>query len=292
MGGSDDKASEIATGQFGVATREQLLAAGFTERQVDKRLDKGWLIRMYPGVYRLGHVAPCWEADYLAAVLAGGDSAALDGRAAAFLLGIRRGVAPRPEIVVVGSGKHIQGVKVRRATGIDPKDVTSHRGIHCLTPGATLVALAASVSAPELAYAMHEAGIRHGTTPEDVEGALDRRPNAKGARRLRAVIRGDVHVTASRLERKFLRLLKRSRLPLPETNILAGGRSVDCRWAHHKLTVELDSYTYHRSRHAWERDRRREREAYARGDQFRRYTWDDVTERPRPVIRELSAILS
>ena len=43
-----------------------------------------------------------------------------------------------------------------------------------------------------------------------------------------------------------------------------------------KLTVELDSYRYHRSRHAWELDRKREREAYARGDQFRRFTWGDI----------------
>ncbi len=49
------------------------------------------------------------------------------------------------------------------------------------------------------------------------------------------------------------------------TNRPAGGRRVDCRWPEHRLTVELDSYRYHASRYAWEQDRRREREAYARG---------------------------
>jgi hypothetical protein len=72
----------------------------------------------------------------------------------------------------------------------------------------------------------------------------------------------------------------------------AGGRYVDCRWAEWRLTVELDSYRYHGSRHAWELDRRREREAYARGDQFRRYTWGDVFEAPRPMLRELRSVLS
>jgi hypothetical protein len=56
--------------------------------------------------------------------------------------------------------------------------------------------------------------------------------------------------------------------------------------------VELDSYRYHGSRHAWESDRRREREAYARGDQFRRYTWADVVEQPRLMLGELRALLS
>src|SRR5207247_2961603 len=35
----------------------------------------------------------------------------------------------------------------------------------------------------------------------------------------------------------------------------------------------LDSYRFHHSRHAWEQDRRRDREARARGDELRRYTW-------------------
>jgi hypothetical protein len=67
---------------------------------------------------------------------------------------------------------------------------------------------------------------------------------------------------------------------------------VDCRRPDRRLTVELDSYTYHRSRHAWEQDRRREREAYARGDEFRRYTYGDVFERPEPMLAELRALLA
>jgi hypothetical protein len=43
---------------------------------------------------------------------------------------------------------------------------------------------------------------------------------------------------------------------------------------------------------AWEKDRRREREAYARGDQFRRYTWGDVFEEPDLMLNELCALLS
>jgi very-short-patch-repair endonuclease len=104
-------------------------------------------------------------------------------------------------------------------------------------------------------------------------------------------MRGDEPVSLSRLESRFLHLLREARLPLPQTNRPAGGRRVDCRWPEHKLTVELDSYRYHRSRHAWERDRRREREAHARGDDFRRYTHDDVFEEPRLMLRELDGLL-
>jgi very-short-patch-repair endonuclease len=87
-------------------------------------------------------------------------------------------------------------------------------------------------------------------------------------------------------------LLREAGLPLPVTNRPAGGRYVDCRWVEQRLTVELDGYRYHSSRHAWEADRRREREAYARGDQFRRYTWGDVFDEPVPMLRELRSVLS
>jgi len=53
---------------------------------------------------------------------------------------------------------------------------------------------------------------------------------------------------------------------------------VDCRWPEQRLTVELDSYRFHNSRHAWEADRKREREARAPGDDCRRFTYGDVFE--------------
>jgi hypothetical protein len=58
------------------------------------------------------------------------------------------------------------------------------------------------------------------------------------------------------------------------------------------LTVELDGYRYHHSRHAWERDRRREREARARGDDFRRFTYGDVFDAPQFMLSELRALLA
>ena len=105
------------------------------------------------------------------------------------------------------------------------------------------------------------------------------------------MLRGDAKVTLSKLESAFLAMLRNERLPLPETNRPAGGHRVDCRWPKLELTVELDSYRYHQSRHAWEQDRRREREAHARGDRFRRYTGGDVFEAPRRTLAELRKLI-
>jgi hypothetical protein len=224
----------------------------------------------------------------MAAVLACGDGALLSGRAAAYLLGVVKGKPPPPEVTTPGK-RRVAGVRTWRSKR---EDATIWRGIPVTTVPRTLVDLAAYLPEDDLARACHEAGVRHHTTPARVEAVLARRPSSPGARKLRAILRGDVRVTLSKSERRFLDLLSENGLPLPETNRPAGGRRVDCRWPDRHLTVELDSYRYHRSRHAWEQDRRREREAHARGDEFRRYTYGDVLEHPAAMLSELRALLS
>ena len=76
---------------------------------------------------------------------------------------------------------------------------------------------------------------------------MGRRPNATGAGRLRAIMRGEAKVTLSKLEQRFLERLQEARLPLPVTNRPAGTKRVDRRWPARQLTVELDSYRYHHS---------------------------------------------
>ena len=159
------------------------------------------------------------------------------------------------------------------------------------TVARTLVDLAAVLDADELARACHEAGVRHRTTPCVVEAVLRRRPNCPGAAQLRQILRGDTRVTLSKLESRFLERLREAALPLPQTNRMAGARRVDCRWPERRLTIELDGYRYHHSRHAWEEDRRREREARARGDDFRRYSYGDVFEAPALMLGELRVLL-
>jgi hypothetical protein len=282
--------ARIAGAGHGVVTRAQLLSAGVTPQAIKSRVAAGSLIRVHRGVYRVGHVAPSTDATYLAAVLAGGEGSLLSGRAAAHLLVLIKGPPPPPEIIT-RTERRIEGVITHRCRFLDARDTTTVRGIPTTTVPRTLVDLAAELSAEALARACHEAGVRYGTTPAMVEAVLGRRPNSPGAKKLRRVIHGDVHVTLSRLETRFLELLRDAGLPLPITNKPAGGRRVDCRWPDHKLTVELDGYRFHNSRHSWEQDRRREREARARGDEFRHYTYGDVAEHPSSMLAELGALL-
>jgi hypothetical protein len=277
----------LAARSHGVVTRAQLLAAGITRNEIEQRLATGALIRVHRGVFRVGHRAPSVEAAFLAAVWACGEDAVLSGRAAAHLWGILKGAAPAPE-VTAPTKRQVRGVVTRRGGSIER---TTHRAIPVTTVPRTLVDLAGHLTLDALARACHEAGVQHRTTPKQVEAVLAKRPRARGAGALRAVLSGEARVALSWLERAFLKRLVDAGLPLPQTNKEASGRRVDCRWPDRRLTVELDSYRYHHSRHAWELDRRREREARARGDDFRRYTYGDVVESPRLMLAELRALL-
>jgi hypothetical protein len=288
-GNVDAVMSRLATAGKGTASRQELLAAGITPGQIHRRLRSGALIVEYPGVYRVGHRAPNPESSYMAAVKACGKGSLLSGLPGAWLFWLVKGSAPNPE-VTTATERRVRGIHTRQSPSVCRNDATTWRGIPVTTVPRTLIDIAPRLSEGDLARACHEAGVLHNVTPAMVERLL--LPNTPGAGRLRAVMRGDAKVLLSELERRFVQRLHEHQLPLPQTNKPAGGRRVDCRWPDHRLTVELLSYTFHNSRHSWEQDQRRQREAYARGDEFRTYTWDDVFVEPGPMTQELTALLT
>jgi very-short-patch-repair endonuclease len=186
--------------------------------------------------------------------------------------------APPPE-VSAPKQRRIKGVDTRRVRKLGKGTVW--RGVPVTTVPQTLVALSSLLSFDALAKAAHEATVRYEITK--VQGAPVR---------LRAILEGDAPILLSRLERGFRARLRERRRELPITNRPAGAHYVDCRWPSRKLIVELDSYRFHKTRHAWEQDREREREARRNGDLLRRYTWRDVFEEPDLMLAELDDFLA
>ena len=270
----------MASRSHGVVTRAELLRAGITPAEIRHRLSFGALFLEYRGIYRVGHRAPSMEARYLAAVWACGDEAVLSGPAAAHLWAVIKGPAPPPE-VTAPTYRRVKGLAVHRGK----RKATLWRGIPITTVPQTLVDLAPIFALDDLSRACHEAGVKYGATPAQVKAVMG--VKTPGAAKLRCVLVGDHPVTLSRLEKRFLRTLEEAGLPKPITNRPAGTRRVDCRWPEHRLTVELDSYTFHNSRHSWEQDRLREREARQRGDAFLRFTQADLSE-PAAMLADIT----
>lgn len=286
---AEQVAGALASRAHGVVTRVRLRRAGLTDDDIKRLVRRGVLIRVHRGVYRVGHLAPSDPARYLAAVLACGEAALLGGSAAAHLLEI---VARPPRVVGVWTPteRRVRGVRTRRARGMGAWERWTWRQVPVVSPARALVDLAEFLSVDALAHACHRAQTIHRITPAGVAKVTP--PNAPGAKNLRHALEG-APVSLSRLESRFLRRLRDARLPLPDrTNRREGSFVVDCRWTRYRLTVELDSYRFHNNRFSWERDQRRAREAYARGDEFRRYTWGDVFEAPEPMLAELRLLLT
>ena len=221
----------------------------------------------------------------MAAVLACGDGAVLSHRAAAHLLRLLRGSPPRPEVTVPSmAGRSRKGIVVHRVPALPVQDTVPVYGIRTTTAPRTLLDLAPRLPPESLARACHEAWVHHEMTPAMVEACIARNPTKKGIAKLRRALGSDV--TLSELEEGFLRLLRAHGLPLPRTNIDRHGDKVDCYWPQHNLTIELLSYRYHDTRHAFEQDvaRRRRSNHIA-------YTYGDVFERAARTAAEVAALL-
>ncbi len=273
MSGRFAIAGELAGRQHGRVTWRQLVAAGVDRHTIQRWLRDGRLRPLHRGVYAVGHLARSVQADYMAAVLACGDGAVLSHGPAAHLLRLTRGSAPPPEVTVTtGAGRGRRGIVVHRVAALDARDVTSFSGIAIAGVPRALLDIAPGLGPAELSRACHEAWIHHGTTPADIERCIARNPHRPAIAKLRRAAGSDV--TLSALEGGFLKLLAEHRLPRPRTNLIRAGDRVDCHWPQLGLTVELLSFRYHGTRHAFERDVARRRRsnhlAYSYGDVFER----------------------
>src|ERR1700761_2643374 len=74
--------------QHGVVTRRQLMAIGYTRREIEQRLHNGRLHHISNGVYAVGRRELTPHGRWMAAVLVCGDGAVLSHRSAAQLWGI------------------------------------------------------------------------------------------------------------------------------------------------------------------------------------------------------------
>ena len=171
-GTAEEISARISSAAHGVVTREQLLKAGISRGGIERRIQRGSLLPVHRGVYRVGHMAPSREARYLAAVLACGDGALLAGRAAAHLWKLIKGSPPRPE-VLAPTARRIAGVIVHRARrgggnggSAGASDAGRCLGIPVTTVPRTLVDLASSLPEPALARVCHEADVLYGVTME------------------------------------------------------------------------------------------------------------------------------
>ena len=127
-----------------------------------------------------------------------------------------------------------------------------------------------------------------------VDALLHRAGGHRGAGRLRhalAIYRHEPAFTRSRLERRFLDLVRRSGLPIPSMNFQEGEYQLDAYWRPERFAVELDVYETHGTRAAFESDRRRQEDLKLRGIEMIRITGPRLKREPKAVIERLATLL-
>jgi very-short-patch-repair endonuclease len=101
----------------------------------------------------------------------------------------------------------------------------------------------------------------------------------------------DPDLTRSELERRFLRLCRRHRLPDPEVNARIDRYEVDFLWRADRVVVETDGFRYHGDRAAFESDRARDARLQVLGFRVLRFTHRQVAEEAGTVAATLRSVL-
>jgi REase_MTES_1575 len=203
----------------------------------------------------------------MAAVLAGGEDAALSFRDGAALWGIRSNARSQIEVTTPRRQHPRRGIQFHRSW-LPSDEVTTKAGIPVTTVPRTLFDLATVLRPRQLERAVNEAETMRLWDELSLLDLLRRYPRRNGSRTVRAVLEArnaGAKTMRSDLEVQFLEFVDAAGLPEPELNEEIEGFEVDVVWRDQRVAVELDSRTFHMTAAAFETDRERDRKLQAAG---------------------------
>jgi very-short-patch-repair endonuclease len=294
----DARLARIAERQHGVVTTRQLAALGIRGTAVARRVAGGRLVRLYRGVFAVGHFQGTREAHWIAAVMASGRGAVLSHLDAASLWGIYESRAKVIHVTTATRSMRTQpGIRIHRSRRLDPADVTVKDGIPVTTVARTIIDLTDILNSDRVLRAIREAEYLKLLDLDTLIAAVQR---GNGRRNLAALNTALARhrpgqIVREELEHRFLELVHAAGLAEPQTNVRVQTKRrkyrVDCLWPREGVAVELDGRDAHARETAFEDDRARDAALSAIGLRPLRFTWYRVTTEGAEVIAELKATL-
>lgn len=271
----------------------QLNALGYSRDAVSRAARAGRLHRLHRGVYAVGHRSLTWQSRCLAAVLASAPRALASHGSAAWLWGLFRN-RPGAIHVTAPTRRHAHASIRLHYARLADVDRAVRDAIPVTAVPRTLLDLAANLSADRLDRVLERSEELRLFDLRSVEALLERAGSHPGRGRLRralAFYREEPAFTRSRLERRFLDLVKSAGLPAPSMNFWEGQFELDAYWRSERFVVELDVYETHGSRAAFESDRVRQEELKLMGIEMIRVTGPRLAREPGSVARRIAALL-
>ena len=268
--------AELAARQHGVVAAWQLAALGFTPTMIKRRLEAGRFYRVQHSVLSLTpQVLP--RGRMLAAALTYGPKSALSYRASAAIWDLGPWPTGLIDVTVPRNARPRVGTKVHVAT----VERVVRDGFPVTTVARTLVDLAAVLPLGRLRDVFERAE-RLGVL--DVYSVSEEMHGRRGAKKIRVVLAewAEPEPTKNEFEQALRTLCREYDIPLPSQNVVLLGYEVDAFWEP-DLVVELDSWEWHKTRRAFEEDRRKAAGLEAAGYRVLRFSWRQIRGEPELV---------
>jgi hypothetical protein len=284
--GGKERLGALAGRQQGRVSRAQLARLGLANATVDRWIDDGYLRKVLPRVYAVGHTAPSHEADLMAAVLYAGPGAMLSHASAAHH---RELIIYAPGVIHVStprSARSVRGVIHVHADRDRAWDVV--RGIPATSVPQTLLDLAATHEPKLVQRAIATLDYRRELDVQAIARACGK--GRRGSTHLRAALeahRPELAYANGELEASFFNHCVEWEIPLPKLNVRVHGELVDAYWPKHNLVVELDGYANHSSAAQLHRDKQRDIKLRASGLTVARYDWCLLQHDPETVRQDV-----
>lgn len=294
-----DSMEAVARRQHGLITLAQARMNGLSEAAVRNLLRSGRWRRVRRGVFRLEGAPATPRSELLAGILASPTTLRACRTTAAALHGLP-GFDERPFHVVapIEAAGSAPALCVHRTKRFVDHEFCVVDAIPTTAVARTLFDLCGCVSFARAERAIDTALVRRLVRADELVAVFEHthRRGRLGSAGLRAFLEARGHLLGadleSELERRFIALVERSGLPLPDLQVDLGiadgwvGR-VDAYFRSSRLIVELDGAEHHRSLVDRRRDAARDAMLEMEGFRVVRLTWNDVVGHPGEVIRRL-----
>jgi hypothetical protein len=285
--------------RLGLVRRQDV---GLTPDQVRRARERGQIFVPHSGVIRMAGSPATREQRLLAAIWAAGGIVAASHRSAAALWDLGVDWPDCPEICVRPNRRlTLRGVTVHRSDALVPDLISSVHNIPVTTPLLTLLQLGQGAGPIVVARAVERGLIQRLFTIDGLHTTVDNlaRPGRDGSGVLRHVLAeralGDDRPDGD-LEPLMAKIFDRYGLPRAafQFNIYADGRFVarpDFAYPHLLIAIEVDGWSIHGTPEATRLDFERQNAIEQLGWMVLRFTWYDVTRRPRYVADHIANAL-
>lgn len=292
--GAHQPLADLAEQQHGVVSIRQLEGLGYSRDAVSRASRSGRLHRLHRGVYAVGHRSLTWHSHCLAAIFACEPNAFASHTTAAWLWGLLQS-RPGTFHITATTRRHAKRTVSLHYARLADEDHAIREGIPVTSLARTLLDLAAAGPTSRLARGIERSEEQGLFDLRLVDALLERAGHHPGMARLRhalAIYRDEPAFTRSRLERRFLDLVRQAGLPVPSMGFNEGGYELDAYWQPERFAVELDVYETHGSRAAFEDDRLRQENLKLMGIEMIRVTGPRLDREPKRVIERVAALLA